>query len=68
VHALAELVRGEDDRERRAVIGRCQPTGVAVGQDSLSGRDQIRPEAADGPAHRLVLVGDRACFRQQTLE
>jgi hypothetical protein len=64
VHALAELVRGEDNRERRAVIGGGQTAGIAVRQDSLSRRDQIRPETANRPAHRLVLVGDRACLVQ----
>ena len=64
----ALLVGGEDDRQGRAVIGRGQAAGVAVGQDALAGLDQLRAVAADRPAHRPVLVVDPAGLVEQPLQ
>ena len=65
---LALLVGGEDDGQGGAVVGRGQAAGVAVGQDPLPRPDQRGAEAADGPAHRPVLVGDRAGLGEQPVE
>ena len=55
----ALLVGGEDDRQGRAVIGRGQAAGVAVGQDPLPRLDQGRAMPADRPAHGAVFLVDR---------
>ena len=68
VDRLALLVGREDHGERRAVVGRGQAAGVAVGQDAVARRQQLGAVAADGPAHGAVLVGDRVGLGQQPFQ
>ena len=68
VERLALLVGGEDHGQGRAVVGRGQAAGVAVGQDPLPRREQLGAVAADRAAHGPVLLGDRVGLGQQPVE
>src|SRR5215813_8516160 len=58
-------VRREDDRERGALAGRHQGTGVAVGQDAAPVPDQAEPVPGDGRARRGIRRLDRPRLRQR---
>src|SRR5215472_12049668 len=58
-------VRREDDRERGALAGRHQGTGVAVGQDAAPVPDQAEPVPGDGRARRGIRRLYRPCLRQR---
>src|SRR6185369_3785023 len=55
-----------DDAQRRAVAGRCEAAGIAVGQDGRTLPDQRRAVPADGAADLEVFGfdADRFSFQQ----
>ena len=62
---LARFGSREKNGQRRAVIGGCQPPGVAVCQHTVSVGQQLRAMGADGAAHLAVFLVNRPGFGQQ---